>query len=183
MVRLLLARGPCVSPQVFSPPGFSPPGISPLRIRRKQERKNDQSHRRRSDKDAGSCPPATSEHYSWSETHLWTLRGFQVQDFTIQKGRAFPLTAPRCRAHPITVEISPRPGRFVILNRNRAKHHGITVPSTNFFEQLNPRYAKIPQWADSLFRRPGAIYSGPARPPDTTDRSKAVSAHDANSVP
>jgi hypothetical protein len=61
--------------------------------------------------------------------------------------------------------MSPRPGRLAILNRNRAKHHGITVPSTNFFERLNPWYAKIRQWADSLPAAvmPGAINCGPAR--------------------
>jgi hypothetical protein len=167
-----------MSPPGISPPGISSPRISPgLRIRRKQERKNDEGHRRRSDKDAGGCPPATSKHYASSETHFWTLRGFEVQDFTTQKGRSFPLRALVAGSIRY-LKVSPWPGRFAILNRNRAKDYGITVPSSNFFgDGGSAWHAKLGQWPDSRFRRalyPAPFDCGREPPPNSADRSEAI---------
>jgi hypothetical protein len=50
-----------------------------------------------------------------------------------KKGRSFPLRALVAGSIRYQLKISPWPGRFTILNRNRAKDYGITVPSSNFF--------------------------------------------------
>jgi len=83
------------------------------------------------------------------------------------------------------LKISPWPGRFTILNRNRAKDYGITVPSSNFFGDGEVRGTPNSVSGQILFsgaRYPAPFDRGREPPPDSADRSEAVSPREASHV-
>jgi hypothetical protein len=94
-----------------------------------------------------------------------------------KKGRSFPLRALVAGSIRY-LKVSPWPGRFAILNRNRAKDYGITVPSSNFFgDGGSAWHAKLRSGQTLFFRRalyPASFDRGREPPPNSADRSEAI---------
>src|SRR5262249_6654205 len=60
-----------------------------------------------------------------------------------QEGQLFfPLAAPRCRVHPITLEMSPRPGKPTILTEI-ARNHAASAYRILFFWRGRPLFSLL----------------------------------------